>query len=100
MKTAFAVIGALFLILIFPAFVGIVMAYVGWRYGGFWGWVSGIAFLTPLTVYWYHRLSQQIKNYLALLQSQGTPLSWDVDKSVSDFIALLRKQRKEETKER
>lgn len=94
MNTAFQLVGVLLLILLFPLATVFIMFYIGWNYGGLWGWVSGVALFTPIIAYWYYRLSNRIRSYLDLLQSQTAPFRWDVEQSVNDLVALLKKQQK------
>ncbi|MDH5690299.1 MAG: hypothetical protein OEY81_02570 [Candidatus Bathyarchaeota archaeon] len=93
-RTSFEVIGILTLIILLPLVTVCTMLYVGWMYGGLLGWICGALILTPIIVYWYLRISQRIKNYLALLQTQSHPFHWNVDETVNDFMNLLKKQRK------
>ena len=59
-------------------------------------WITMIAPLIPFVTAWYMLMRKRLRNYLALLLSQGR--IWDTEKALTEYIALLRRQNEENRK--
>lgn len=64
--------------------------------GNVYGWVIFLGFLSPLIVYWAVKVSTRTKNYLALLKGRAKPFVWNIEKTVEEWLDMIKPKRKKD----